>query len=70
MIGFSRKTAGRRTALLVLTRRMSGVQVPPRPPENPQVKRQNADKARLFMVLFLLSIVGAAGSAYWRKSQS
>jgi len=26
---------------------MSGVQVPPRPPENPQVKRQNADKARL-----------------------
>jgi len=26
---------------------MSGVQVPPRPPEKPQVKRQNADKARL-----------------------
>jgi len=31
---------------------------------------ENGGGVNLFIVLFLLSIVGAAGSAYWRKSQS
>ncbi len=31
---------------------------------------ENGGGVNLFMVLFLLSIIGAAVSAYWRKSQS
>jgi len=31
---------------------------------------ENGGGVNLFVVLFLLSIVGAAGSAYWRKFQS
>jgi len=37
---------------------MSGVQVPPRPPEKPQVKRQNADKARLAVAAAFLPLTG------------